>query len=241
MKFITPFRLLVLLTAGVAALLLLAAPVGYRMGWWHFRTGLTGLQPWAVYVGLAAGALAIIALAIPKVRAGWTAGLIAALVVGVAVSYVPWQWRQRAQSVPRIHDISTDTVNPPLFVAVLPLRQGAENTAAYGGKEIADQQLKGYPDIKPLELAMPPQAAFARALDAAKSMGWAMVADNAAEGRIEATATTFWYGFKDDVVIRVAPSGSGSKIDVRSVSRVGRSDIGINAQRIRNYLAKLKS
>src|SRR5258708_30058588 len=145
MKLIAPFRALVLLTAVAAALLLLAAPMGYRMGWWHFRTGLTGLQPWAVYVGLAAGALAIIALAIPKVRAGWTAGLIAALIVGLAVSYVPWQWRQPAQSVPRIHDISTDTVNPPLFVAVLPLRQGVENTAAYGGEGNADLQPKGDP------------------------------------------------------------------------------------------------
>jgi len=241
MKLITPFRILVLLTAVVAALLLLSAPLGYRMGWWHFRTGFTALQPWAVYVGLAAGALAIIALAIPKVRSGWTTRIVAALVVGIAVAYVPWQWRERAQSVPRIHDISTDTVNPPLFVAVLPLRKGVENTAAYGGKEVADLQLKGYPDIKPLELAMPPQDAFKRALDTARSMGWAMVAENAAEGRIEATDTTFWYGFKDDVVIRVAPSGSGSKVDVRSVSRVGRSDIGINAQRIRNYLAKLKT
>src|SRR5258708_7992503 len=95
MKLIAPFRMLVLLTAVVAALLLLAAPMGYRMGWWHFRTGLTGLQPWAVYVGLAAGALAIIALAIPKVRAGWTAGLIPALVVSVAVPSVPWQLRHR--------------------------------------------------------------------------------------------------------------------------------------------------
>src|SRR5258708_23406011 len=140
MKLIAPFRALVLLTAVAAALLLLAAPMGYRMGWWHFRSGMTGLQPWAVYVGLGAGALAIIALASPKVRAGWTAALLAALVVSVAVSYVPWQWRQRAQSVPRIHDISTDTVNPPFFVAVLPLRQGVENTAAYGGKEKAHQQ-----------------------------------------------------------------------------------------------------
>jgi uncharacterized protein (DUF1499 family) len=241
MKLITPFRILVLLTAVVAALLLLSAPVGYRMGWWHFRTGLQGLQPWAFYVGLAAGALAIIALAIPKVRSGWTTGLVAALVVGIAVAYVPWRWQQRAQSVPRIHDISTDTVNPPLFVAVLPLRQGVENTAAYGGKEIADQQLKGYPDIKPLELPVPQQQAFSRALAAAESMGWAMVASNPAEGRIEATDTTFWYGFKDDIVIRVSAAGSGSKVDVRSVSRVGRSDIGINAQRVRNYLAKLKS
>jgi uncharacterized protein (DUF1499 family) len=222
-------------------LLLLAAPMGYRMGWWHFRIGLTGLQPWAVYVGLAAGALAIIALLIPKVRTGWTTGLVAALVVGIAVAYVPWQWRQKAQSVPRIHDISTDTVNPPLFVAVLPLRQGAENTAAYGGKEIADQQLKAYPDIKPLELPVPQQQAFSRALAAAESMGWTMVASNPAEGRIEATDTTFWYGFKDDIVVRVAAAGGGSKVDVRSVSRVGRSDIGINAQRIRNYLAKLKT
>ena len=240
MKLVTPFRVLVILTAAVAALLQLSAPVGYRMGWWHFRTGLTGLQPWAVYVGLAAGALAIIALAIPKVRAGWTVGLVAALAVGLAVAYVPWQWRERAQSVPRIHDISTDTVNPPLFIAVLPLRAGVENTAAYGGKEIADQQLKGYPDIKPLELGVPPQAAFSRAKDVVEAMGWTMVASDPASGRIEATDTTFWYGFKDDVVIRVTPAGAGSKVDVRSVSRVGRSDIGVNAKRIREYLAKLK-
>jgi uncharacterized protein (DUF1499 family) len=241
MKLITSFRVLVLLTAVVAALLLLGAPLGYRLGWWHFRTGLTGLQPWAAYVGLAAAALAIIALAIPKVRAGWALGLVAALAVGLATFYVPWQWQQRAKSVPRIHDISTDTVNPPLFVAVLPLREGAENTAAYGGKEVAEQQLKAYPDIKSLELTVPPQVAFARALDAVESMGWTMVASNGAEGRIEATDKTLWYGFKDDVVVRVTPSGSGSKVDVRSVSRVGRSDIGINAQRIRQYLAKLKT
>jgi uncharacterized protein (DUF1499 family) len=241
MKLITPFRVLVLLTALVAALLLLGAPLGYRLGWWQFRTGLQGMQPWAAYVGLAAAALAIIALAIPRVRAGWALGFVAALAVGLAAFYVPWQWQERARSVPRIHDISTDTENPPLFVAVLPLRQGAENTAAYGGKEIAEQQRKGYPDIQPLVLALPPQAAFARALDAAESMGWTMVASNPAEGRIEATDKTLWYGFKDDIVIRVTPSGGGSKVDVRSVSRVGRSDIGINAQRIRQYLAKLKT
>jgi uncharacterized protein (DUF1499 family) len=241
MKLITPFRILVLLTAVTAALLLLGAPLGYRLGWWHFRTGLQGLQPWAAYVGLAAAVLASVALAVPKVRARGALVLVAALAVGLATFYVPYQWQQRARSVPRIHDISTDTENPPLFVAVLPLRQGAENTAAYGGKEIAEQQRKGYPDIQPLVLDVPPQVAFARALAAAESMGWTMVTSHPAEGRIEATDKTLWYGFKDDVVIRVAPSGNGSKVDVRSVSRVGRSDIGINAQRIRRYLAKLKT
>jgi uncharacterized protein (DUF1499 family) len=72
-------------------------------------------------------------------------------------------------------------------------------------------------------------------------MGWTMVAANAGEGRIEATDTTFWYGFKDDIVIRVTPAGAGSRLDVRSVSRVGRSDIGTNAKRIRKYLANLNS
>src|SRR5258708_34693063 len=113
MKLITPFRMLVLLTAVVAALLLLAAPMGYRMGWWHFRTGLTGLQPGAVYVGLAAGALAIIALAIPKGRAGWTPGLIAALIVGLPASYGPWQWRQRAHSGPPLHQMTHATGEAP--------------------------------------------------------------------------------------------------------------------------------
>ena len=79
------------------------------------------------------------------------------------------------------------------------------------------------------------------ALDAAERMGWTMVASSPAEGRIEATDKTLWYGFKDDIVIRVTPSAGGSKVDVRSVSRVGRSDIGINAQRIRRYLEKLKA
>jgi len=88
---------------------------------------------------------------------------------------------------------------------------------------------------------VPPPVAFSRALEAAERMGWTLVANNPAEGRIEATDTTFWYGFKDDIVIRVTPAGAGSRVDVRSVSRVGRSDIGTNARRVRRYLAKLAS
>jgi uncharacterized protein (DUF1499 family) len=72
-------------------------------------------------------------------------------------------------------------------------------------------------------------------------MGWELVASDSAAGRIEATATTPWFGFKDDVVVRVRPDGSGSRIDVRSVSRVGKSDVGANAKRIRTYLADIAS
>ncbi|MBI3800690.1 MAG: DUF1499 domain-containing protein, partial [Deltaproteobacteria bacterium] len=96
-----------------------------------------------------------------------------------------------------------------------------------------------YPTLGPLILQIPPQQAFERALAAASAMKWDIVAVEPPDGRIEATATTFWFGFKDDIVVRVTPTAGGSRIDVRSVSRVGRSDVGTNAQRIEAYFAKL--
>src|SRR5207302_9610810 len=106
-------------------------------------------------------------------------------------------------------------------------RAGAPNTAAYGGRDLAEQQRKGYPDLEPLVLGVPPSAAFTRARDAAEGMGWLIVAAEPAAGRLEATDSTLWFGFKDDIVVRIVPQGSGSRIDVRSVSRVGRSDLGM--------------
>jgi uncharacterized protein (DUF1499 family) len=156
---------------------------------------------------------------------------------------VPWQFLRQAKSVPPIHDISTDTDDPPQFVAVLPLRGTTSNSVVYGGDSIARQQHAAYPDIKPLDLNVPSAQAFDHALAAAQAMGWAIVAADSSAGRIEATATTKWFGFKDDVVIRVRANegGTGSRVDVRSVSRVGRSDIGTNAARIRAYLLRLTS
>ena len=120
-----------------------------------------------------------------------------------------------------IHDITTDTENPPVFVSVLALRKNAPNSAIYGGPEIAEQQHAAYPDIRPLVSDLPPAKAFERSLSVARQMGWKIVDENPAEGRIEATATTRWFGFKDDVVLRIAPAaGNGSRVDIRSVSRV---------------------
>jgi hypothetical protein len=155
------------------------------------------------------------------------------------MGYLPWQQKQQAQALPKIHDISTDLANPPAFVKILPLRANAPNSAVYGGAEIATAQKAGYPDIQPREVALPVEAAFASALTAAGAMGWEIVNVDAGQGLIEATATTFWFGFKDDVVIRVTPAAAGSRIDMRSVSRVGRSDVGANAARIRKYFSLL--
>lgn len=232
-----PAHLAVLLSLVAAALLLLAGP-GTRMEWWDFRTGFQ-LMRWAAYTGLAAAALAAALLAAGQSRRTGLPALLIALVLGLVVAFVPWQGLRQARSVPPIHDITTDTQQPPQFVAVLPLRADAPNSAEYGGVEIARQQLAAYPDISTRRLPVPPEAAFARAVDAAGKMGWEIVDVDPAAGRIEATDTTFWFGFKDDVVIRVAPDDAGSRIDVRSVSRVGGSDVGANARRIRAYLERL--
>ena len=106
--------------------------------------------------------------------------------------------------------------------------------------EIAAQQRQAYPDVVPLVLESPADVAFGRALEAARGMGWEIVAADSSAGRIEATATTAWFGFKDDVVVRVTPEDGRSRVDVRSVSRVGMSDVGTNAARIRAYLARLR-
>jgi uncharacterized protein (DUF1499 family) len=79
-----------------------------------------------------------------------------------------------------------------------------------------------------------------KAIDAARALDWEIVASDAPAGRIEATATTMWFGFKDDIVVRVRPeAGGGSRVDVRSVSRVGQSDVGANAKRIREFIRRL--
>ena len=222
----------------LSAAMLVAAGYGAQFGVWDYRLGFQ-LVRWSEYTGLATAAIALIWLVIPRFREGRIAALAAAFAIGLGVAYFPWQWVQNARSVPAINDITTDTENPPPFVALIPLRAGASVPAAHPGGETAQIQRRAYPDIRPLELPVPPFAAFTRALNAAKGMGWHIEAADAATGRIEATATTPWFGFRDDVVIRVAPTSTGSRVDVRSVSRVGKSDLGTNAKRIRAYLAKL--
>lgn len=231
--------LIALALGAVALVLLLASGPGARLDLWGFRTGFS-LMRWAVFIGLGGAALGLVSLMVPALRRAGSVAAGVALVLGLAVAYVPWAGLQKARSVPPIHDISTDTGDPPGFVALLPARLEAPNGAEYGGEEIARQQREAYPDVQPLDLGLAPGDAFERALAAARAMGWEIVDADPASGRIEATATTFWYGFKDDVVVRVRQHDAGSRIDARSMSRVGASDVGANAERIRRYLARIE-
>ncbi len=224
----------------IAAILLAAAGVGTRLGLWPFRTGFDLLR-YGTYCSSAAFFVAV-AATLYSFKNGRHLGLLLALLATVsaaALTAVPLNWKYTAQRLPRIHDISTDITNPPAFVALLPLRKDSPNPAGYGGPEVAALQRQGYPDIKTVVLELPQAGAYDRAIAAAVAMGWQIVAAVPLEGRIEATDTTFWFGFKDDIVIRIAPAGNRSLADIRSVSRVGVSDVGTNARRIRAYVKKL--
>jgi uncharacterized protein (DUF1499 family) len=224
----------------VAGLLAVLAGFGSRWGWWHFRIGFI-----IMLVALLGGLIAIVLsiIGVISTRPGATRrGFIYAifgLLVSLIVVGLPLNLIINGFRLPPIHDITTDTENPPRFVAILPLRKDADNPSDYGGPEIAAQQRKAYPNIHPLMLKLKPDQAFERVLAVARDMGWDIVEATPTEGRIEATARTFWFGFKDDVIMRVTPSGDGSRVDVRSVSRVGTSDVGANAKRIQTYLERL--
>lgn len=223
-----------LATALLAGGAMLAAAVGVWTGLWTFRPGFTVLW-YAAWLGVVALVLATLSLVLGPRRGR----ALVALVVAALVVWVPWSWQQQARGVPPIHDISTDLDDPPPFVAIAPLRADAPNPVAYAGPETAAQQRQAYPDIQTRRLAMPPAEAFAAVERAARESGWTIVAAVPAEGRLEASDTTFWFRFTDDIVVRVRPEGGASLVDVRSKSRVGRSDVGTNADRIRGFLARL--
>lgn len=224
--------------ATLGGLALGAAGVGYRDGWWPLSTAFS-IFKWGAYGG-AAGAASGVAGALMgrSERRTLSAGMLG-VVVGSLVWVGPWRWQQTARTVPRIHDITTDLADPPAFVAILPRRANAPNKAVYGGPAVAAAQRIGYPDIAPAMLTRPSERAFSDAEQVARAMKWEVVSSDLAHGLIEATDTTPWFGFKDDVVIRVRPSAGGSRVDVRSVSRVGGSDVGTNARRIREFLRRL--
>ena len=234
-------RALVMAVCVAAFVMLIASGPGTRLGLWPWQTGLA-LVKWAAYTGMAGavGAVALIVLlVVPRWRARPWLPLIA-LCFALVAFVPPVILLEQAKKAPDIHDITTDPFDPPVFNALLPIRKASPNGADYGGPAVAKQQQQGYPDIKSLVVKTEPSATVQKAIDAARSLGWEIVSTDAPTGRIEATDTTTWFGFKDDVVVRVRPEAAGgSRIDVRSASRVGSSDVGANAKRVRSFLAKL--
>src|ERR1700704_5525349 len=233
-----------LVLSGIALVVLAVAPFGSRLGWWPYSFGLYWLMPASGLIGALAVVLSVLALAL-----GWSGlrprglgVLSAALCLGAAFVYVPWQYSRVRSTLPPIHDITTDTDNPPEFRAVLPAR-AAEHAGGvkYDDPQVPQLQKVAYPDLAALKAALPVAKAFDDALHVAKSMpGWTIIASDADTGHIEATQQSRWFRFTDDIVIRVSSDVAGSRIAVRSTSRQGLSDYGVNAARIRTYIGALR-
>lgn len=226
----------------IAVALLPVGALGSRLGLWSFGTGFMLL---AVGVMLSCVVLVTgIAGLIAARRHGLAPdkpGLWVSVALSVAVLALMGMQFYKAVTVPPIHNISTDVDDPPQFDQVIALRGENTNPLHYDAAELAAEQQRAYPWVQTLDSELPPEQALERAAEVLEAQGLELVNVDPTAGRVEATDTTFWFGFKDDVVVRVRPAPGGSQVDVRSVSRVGRSDLGTNAARIGEFLEAFRS
>lgn len=227
------------------------AALGTKFGLhdWTFGFGLLTYQ-WGAKVMMGAAALAVLALIaayFTPPRRGVMAALMALLVPAAGLGYGAYV-RHQAQDIPPIHDISTDLEDPPAFSEAVAHARGEYsnsldlvNKTTRDGAHFIDLQIEAYPDIQSIPTGLSPEAAFDVAEALVREQSWTLGRADRDAGSIEAMAESFWYGFKDDIVVRVTPDGEGARIDMRSVSRVGGSDLGANAGRMRPFLEALRA
>lgn len=229
---------------GVALCLLALAPLGSRLGWWHYGFGLFWMFPASGTVAAIGIALSLATLALGRSRLSSPAlaTLALSLVLGAGLVYVPLHYDYARRTLPPINDVTTDTADRPTFHVVQAAR-ALEHVDRVDTPEpqLSRLQRAGYPDLAPIRTTLPTSRALGAALATAQSMpGWTIVAVDADAGRIEASERSRWFGFTDDIVIRVSARVGGSRIDMRSASRKGVHDFGVNAARIRAYMGALK-
>ena len=216
------------------------------------RFGFLELRP---AVATFFGGLGLAALSILVAFAGfvaiWQNGtrgmarILFALMIDVLILAYPGYLAYLYKKLPPIHDITTDPIDPPRFEALARLRSGdGTNPATYAGLYSAEQQQLFYPDIEPVELDVAPQRAFDATLKLVNRRKWLVIDERPPQpprmiGRIEAVARTLVMGLREDVSIRIAPDGTGSRIDIRSSSRYFEHDLGTNAARISKLIDDL--
>ena len=233
-----------ILVGGVVAICcLLIGSLGVRIGLWPYGTGFMFLTGGAVLavISVFLGIIAYVVCLSKGLRAERSGILIGIFLGAIILGQLGVQYSTMT-SVPVIHNISTDTVEPPVFNKLVAIREAeGANPLAYDAEVLAEQQQTAYPEVKTLVSSQPTNVLFNQAMVVLQDLGLEIVNEDTAAGMIEATATTFWFGFKDDVVVRIRSTANGSIVDVRSVSRVGRSDLGVNAKRIRAILNGIES
>jgi uncharacterized protein (DUF1499 family) len=228
----------ILVGAVVAAVLLPLGALGTRLGIWSFGVGFLLLAAGTVLaaIGLVTGIAGIIAAHRRGLSDDKQAVYLGTFVCALILAVMGLQF-YTASTVPPIHDITTDVQDPPTFDRAVALRGEGANSLEYDREAVAPLQQQAYPWVQTLTTELPPEQALARSAAVLEDMGLEVVHVDEQAGRVEAVDTTFWFGFEDDVVVRVRPAPEGgSQVDVRSVSRVGVSDLGANARRIGEFL-----
>lgn len=220
---------------GILSLLLLpVSALGTQFGVFHFRIGLL------LFLAAAIIGLVVIVIAALRTRRQpdeasrkqLSRSALLALPAIAAFGFTALS----GGGAPLIHNVTTNPDNPPAFVAAASRRGGESNPLTYT-EETAALQKAGYPDLKTLYTPLSPDQAFARALSVCNLLGWEVYHEDKNAGQIEAVASTRWFNFKDDIAIRLQAGDSGTAIDLRSVSRVGKGDLGANARRIQKFIA----
>ncbi len=221
--------------AVIAPLMMLVAGGFYRLRFVDFQIALLALAV-AVLIAAVAALLGLVG-AVLGARDGSanTKRAVAALVVALVVLVVPLNTVRQGAGVPMIHDITTDLQDPPIFVEVPRKRMSSDNSLDIDAEVLAAQKAY-YTDIGPTMLPMAKAEAFELVREAVEASGWKVHAQKANLGYIEATASTPFFGFRDDVIIRVTEQAGTVRVDMRSASRVGLSDLGVNAGRIRDFM-----
>jgi uncharacterized protein (DUF1499 family) len=239
-----------LLDAILAVLLLV---VGIGGAHFYLLPSIAGLDPpmLAFYLFLLSFLLAILALLFGLIGLARTsalarrpgrpkavAGLVLGLLVAVPVGFTMWRWM--SMPYPEINDITTDYDNPPAFVQ--PPDMSADSMK-YDRAKFEPVQGKEYPRLDPLRLDEKPDDAFARVKAAANTTpGWLIVYVDSPTRTIEGVETSSLFRFRDDFVIQVrpGPDANSSLVEMRSRSRDGTGDFGVNYQRIKAFFAMLK-
>ena len=224
----------------LSAFLLVALPGPlYKYGVVDLGTAFTGFK-FGVFAGIATLILLVLQILFKRKTVTLGSTIMALLLSTIAIA-IPLSMLNKGKSVPPIHDISTDLVNPPEFVAIAPLRADAPNPVEYAGVEVATQQRAAYPELQTLNYPQSKSELVEATKQAIDNSGWQLVNIDANQGIVEATDRTMWFGFKDDVIVRITDNGSKRLVDIRSKSRVGGSDLGKNAERIHGFIEELDS
>ena len=224
----------------LSAFLLVALPGPlYKYGVVDLGTAFTGFK-FGVFAGIAALILLVLQIIFKRKTVTLSSTIMALLLSTIAIA-IPLSMLNKGKSVPPIHDISTDLVNPPEFVAIAPLRADAPNPVEYAGVEVATQQRAAYPELQTLNYTQSKSELVEATKQVIDHLGWQLVNIDADQGIVEATDRTMWFGFKDDVIVRITDKGSERLVDIRSKSRVGGSDLGKNAERIHDFTEELDS